>query len=154
MRVTTKGRYALRALVNLALTDQDSPVPIRQIAEEEEISPEFLEQIFFKLKKAGIIRSVRGPGGGFALNRQLQSISMKDLFLAVGEGLDLTPCDTCSKNDGGECPRKEDCIVFDIWEDATHHISNYFESMNLKQIVTDRQKKSAGSLSSGQDFSI
>ncbi len=136
MRVTTKGRYALRALTNLALAASDKPVPIKQIASEEEISPEFLEQIFFKLKKSGIISSVRGPGGGFTLEKDPADVSAKDIFEAVGEGLALTPC-----TGEEDCDRKEICIVHDVWQEASAHIVGYFEKLTLNKIMAMNQDK-------------
>ncbi len=85
MRITTKGRYGLRAVINLARSNHSRPVSIGSIASEENVSSEFLEQIFFKLKKAGLIRSIRGPGGGFVLNRMPGEISVQDILAAVGE---------------------------------------------------------------------
>lgn len=137
MRVTTKGRYALRAITNLALTNSDKPVPIKKIAAEEDISPEFLEQIFFRLKKKGIISSVRGPGGGFMLNMAPADISVKDIFEAVGEGLEITPC--TSEED---CERAEICSMRDFWQDAADVIVTYFSDLTLQSIM-DRNTKVA-----------
>jgi Rrf2 family iron-sulfur cluster assembly transcriptional regulator len=144
MRVTTKGRYALRAITNLALAGSDRPVPIKQIAGEEEISPEFLEQIFFKLKKAGIISSVRGPGGGFILEKDPAEVSVKDIFEAVGEGLEITPC-----TGEDDCDRKDVCIVHDVWKDASVHIVGYFENLTLRMIMDMNQDKVLGSVVNG-----
>jgi len=130
MRVTTKGRYALRAITNLALTGSDKPVPIKQIAADEEISPEFLEQIFFRLKKTGIITSVRGPGGGFMLNRDPEQISVKDIFEAVGEGLEITPC-----TGEDDCDRAPICSVHDVWQEASDVIVSYFADLTLRRIM-------------------
>ncbi|MFW5786046.1 MAG: RrF2 family transcriptional regulator [bacterium] len=137
MRVTTKGRYALRALTKLALHEGDRPVPIKRIAEEEDLSPEFLEQIFFRLKKADIIRSVRGPGGGFMLNQIPSDITAKDIFEAVGEGIELTPCTA----DDEDCDRREDCVVTDVWQDASEYIVSYFAGLTLQHILDRHQKK-------------
>ena len=120
MRITTKGRYALRAVLYLAKSNQDKPISIKQIAQEEQISPEFLEQIFFKLKKTDLIRSVRGPGGGFILNRPIDQITVKALFDAVGEGLDLTPCTAC---DSDPCVRAEECVAHDVWQEVSQKIN-------------------------------
>jgi Rrf2 family iron-sulfur cluster assembly transcriptional regulator len=147
MRVTTKGRYALRAITNLALTGSSKPVPIRQIAAEEAMSPEFLEQIFFRLKKTGIIRSVRGPGGGFMLDREPDKISVRDIFDAVGEGLQITPC-----TEGGECERSEICSVHDVWQDASDVIVSYFEQLTLQKVM-DRNNGSNGSNGNGSGSS-
>ena len=130
MRITTKGRYALRAITNLALARSERPVPIKQIASDEEISPEFLEQIFFKLKKFGIISSVRGPGGGFILERDPADVSVKEIFDAVGEGLEITPCTS-----DDDCDRREDCIVRTVWEEASQHIVSYFRDLTLQRVM-------------------
>lgn len=138
MRVTTKGRYALRALANLAATQSEKPVSIKQIAEEEDISPEFLEQIFFRLKKAGLIRSVRGPGGGFMLAKSPEEITLQDLFLAVGEGVKLTPCSNCSKTATFEkngCPRIETCTIHPIWEEVSKNVSEILTSYTLDKVL-------------------
>ena len=136
MRVTTKGRYALRAMTNLAMADTDRPVPIKRIASEEEISPEFLEQIFFKLKKSGIISSVRGPGGGFTLEKDPADVSAKDIFEAVGEGLEITPC-----TGEDDCDRKDVCLVHDVWQEASAHIVSYFEKLTLNKIMAMNKDK-------------
>ncbi len=147
MRVTTKGRYALRAITNLALSGSDRPVPIKQIAAEEEISPEFLEQIFFKLKKSGIISSVRGPGGGFTLEKDPSEVSVKDIFDAVGEGLEITPC-----TGEDDCDRQEICLVHDVWKEASVHIVGYFENLTLKRVMEIHQDKSLDEVMSGKEL--
>lgn len=149
MRVTTKGRYALRAISKLAMADTDRPIPIKRLASEEEISPEFLEQIFFRLKQAGIISSVRGPGGGFKLNFPPREISAKAVFEAVGEGLKLTPCATCDDAvdnkhpDEQPCPRQDYCHMYAVWQDAAHYFNDYFTKLTLQDIL-DTPKKTRG----------
>jgi Rrf2 family transcriptional regulator, iron-sulfur cluster assembly transcription factor len=135
MRVTTKGRYALRAITKLAMHADSRPIPIKRLAEEEEISPEFLEQIFFRLKRSGIIGSVRGPGGGFVMKRTPQEISVKEIFDAVGEGIDLTPCTTYSDNGDGHCVREGYCVVHDVWQEASQHINEYFGTLTLDKVI-------------------
>jgi Rrf2 family transcriptional regulator, iron-sulfur cluster assembly transcription factor len=147
MRVTTKGRYALRAITNLALTNSDKPVPIKQIAGDEEISPEFLEQIFFRLKKTGIISSVRGPGGGFMLERAPEDISVKDIFDAVGEGLEITPC-----TGEGECDRSDVCPVHDVWQEASDLIVGYFDSLTLRRVMDMNKSPVFDKIMSGKEF--
>ena len=94
------------------MTNHSRPISIGSIASEEKVSSEFLEQIFFKLKKAGLIRSVRGPGGGFVLNRKPAEISVQDILEAVGETHGLTPCTLRRKT---LCDRPEPCPAHDIW---------------------------------------
>jgi Rrf2 family transcriptional regulator, iron-sulfur cluster assembly transcription factor len=159
MRVTTKGRYAIRAMTNLAKTGSDQPVPIKKIAGEEQISPEFLEQIFFKLKKSGIINSVRGPGGGFTLNMPADQISARQIFEAVGEGLDITPCSNCAENiqdrkkKGTQtdfiCSRIEICPVHRIWQEAAEHILSYFENLTLQTIIDNENTPYVPRVSAG-----
>jgi Rrf2 family iron-sulfur cluster assembly transcriptional regulator len=140
MRITTKGRYALRALVNLALSGQERPIPIKIIAEEEGISPEFLEQIFFKLKKAGIINSVRGPGGGFILKQNPDEITAKAIFEAVGEGLQITPC-ADNGTHSGDCARADECLVHEVWQEASDYINGYFDDLTLRKIMNRTQEE-------------
>ncbi|TVQ41010.1 MAG: Rrf2 family transcriptional regulator [Spirochaetaceae bacterium] len=141
MRVTTKGRYALRAITKLAMSNSPKPVPIKRIAAEEEISPEFLEQIFFRLKKSGIINSVRGPGGGFIMNRDPAEVTVKEIFDAVGEGIDLTPCTSYTDDGAGHCVREDYCVVHDVWQEASRHIIDYFGSLTLGQVVERGQDR-------------
>jgi len=153
MRITTKGRYALRAMANLAASYQGKPRPIKKIAAEEGISPEFLEQIFFKLKKADIIGSVRGPGGGFMLDRDPATITVKDIFVAVDEGIDLTPCTACTESNGEDpCERMDRCLVYSVWQEASEHIINYFDSITLQSIL-DKNRDKIEMLLAGQEVS-
>ena len=146
MRVTTKGRYAVRAISNLALAGTGVQKSIRALSDEEGISPEFLEQIFYKLKKAGIINSQRGPSGGFSLAKAADQISLKDIFLAVDEGLDLTPCTAC--DDAAEfehCGKTGTCMVHEVWREASDAIVNYFTTYNLQRIIDQNAGRSSRS---------
>jgi len=139
MRITTKGRYALKAMLYLAVNGQGSPISIKEISADQKISPEFLEQLFFKLKKSGIISSVRGPGGGFSLNRSLEEITVKDVFDAVGEGLDLTPCTSCN-DETPVCTEHDECLSYDVWKAAADQIQGYFRTLTLRMIVDGKAK--------------
>lgn len=134
MRVTTKGRYALRAMINLALAPKNKPKPIKIIAAEEHMSPEFLEQIFFKLKKAGVIDSIRGPGGGFVLHQNPDEISIRSVFAAVDEGLELAPCVSDAEEDEA-CSQAENCLMYGVWQEASEQINAYFDSVTLQKII-------------------
>jgi Rrf2 family iron-sulfur cluster assembly transcriptional regulator len=151
MRITTKGRYGLRAVINLAMARHNRPVSIGFIAKEENVSSEFLEQIFFKLKKAGLIRSIRGPGGGFVLNRKPSEISVQDILDAVGEINGLTPCTLRRKI---PCDRLEGCPAHEIWNGLQKAMEDYLSNVTLKDIVEKNGKQMVTSLESGQDFSI
>ncbi len=133
MRMTTKGRYALRAALALAKRSEgNKPVSIKTISGTEEISPEFLEQIFFKLRKAGLISSVRGPGGGFFFSRPLSEISLKDLVDASGEGVEISPC-ACGLPSA--CEHVKECTAGAIWRELASHIDVFLTSMSLEEIV-------------------
>jgi Rrf2 family iron-sulfur cluster assembly transcriptional regulator len=151
MRITTKGRYGLRAVINLAMARHNRPVSIGLIASEEEVSSEFLEQIFFKLKKAGLIRSIRGPGGGFVLNRKPAEISVANILEAVGETHGLTPCTLRRKT---LCDRSDPCPAHDIWLGLQKTMEDYLNSVTLKDILEKNGEKYYAKLGSGQDFSI
>jgi Rrf2 family iron-sulfur cluster assembly transcriptional regulator len=132
MRITTKGRYALRAVITLAKTNGEKPVSIRELAEIESISPEFLEQIFFKLKKTGMISSTRGPGGGFTLQKKPDEISLNEILEAAGEGTRFTPC---TANNGEICDRMDDCLAHTVWKSVHDSIKGYLNSINLQHII-------------------
>lgn len=151
MRITTKGRYGLRAVINLARSNHHRPVSIGSIAAEENVSSEFLEQIFFKLKKAGLIRSIRGPGGGFVLNRGPGEISVHDILQAVGETRGLTPCTLRRKT---LCDRPEPCSAHDIWTGLQKTMEDYLTKVTLKDILAKSGDKMFATLQAGQDFSI
>jgi Rrf2 family iron-sulfur cluster assembly transcriptional regulator len=132
MRITTRGRYALRASLALAKTAKDGvPVSINNLSEQENISSVFLEQIFFKLKKAGIVSSVRGPGGGFCFAQPLNQLTIKKILDAAGEELNLTTCD----KEVEDCPRLGSCLTHSVWADVTELINNFFSSITLASIL-------------------
>jgi Rrf2 family iron-sulfur cluster assembly transcriptional regulator len=132
MRITTRGRYALRASLALARLGKDgNPVSISVLSEQENISSVFLEQIFFKLRKSGIVTSVRGPGGGFCFARSPDKVTVKEILDAAGEDLNLTLCD--KKKD--ECDRFGYCLSHSVWNDVTELVNNYFKSITLASIL-------------------
>ncbi len=139
MRITTKGRYAVRAMVQLAMQGNEKPVSIRTISEIENISAEFLEQIFFKLRKGDVITSVRGPGGGFKLKKEADKISIAKIFDAVGEGLLLSPC---VEDSPYSCERYSECVVNQLWNNSYLHFRGYFEKTTLKDVVSGNFRKS------------
>lgn len=133
MRITTKGRYALRAVIALAqLSQEDKPVSIKTLSEKEGISAEFLEQIFFKLRRQGLIRSVRGPGGGFFLAKPAAVITLKDIIDSSGEGLGIAPC-ICGKQEA--CEREDGCLASPVWNDLNKHIDDYMKGVTLASML-------------------
>ena len=132
MRITTRGRYALRASLALAKLGKDGqPVSINQLSEQEDISPVFLEQIFFKLRKAGLVNSIRGPGGGFNFKRPLDKLTVKEILDASGEDINVIPCEKQSES----CNRVGYCLSHHIWLELTEMIHNYFTKMTLASIM-------------------
>jgi Rrf2 family transcriptional regulator, iron-sulfur cluster assembly transcription factor len=133
MRITTKGRYGLRAVLALASVSTDNtPVSIKTISGMEGISAEFLEQIFFRLRKAGLIASVRGPSGGFFFAKPLQEITLKDVIDASGEGVSIAPC-VCGKD--SYCTKKANCMAGEIWDEMSTHINDYLTSKTLADLI-------------------
>ena len=122
----------MRAVVNLAAKEQTRPIPISLIANEEELSPEFIEQIFFKLKKVGLIRSIRGPKGGFVLNENPSEITIKTILDAVGEPLYPAPC---TNPHATPCPRKADCPLNPVWQNFYEIIEKHLSNISLRDII-------------------
>ena len=132
MRITTRGRYALRASLALAMLEKNGgPVSISTLSEKENISSVFLEQIFFKLRKAGIVSSTRGPGGGFCFAQHLDKLTVKQLLDAAGENLELTFCDKRLE----ECEKIGECMSHHVWLDVTNMVGKYFEDITLASIL-------------------
>jgi Rrf2 family iron-sulfur cluster assembly transcriptional regulator len=108
-----------------------APVSINQLSEEEHISAVFLEQIFFKLRKAGLVSSVRGPGGGFCFAKSLDTLTIKEILDAAGEELDLIACHRRSK----DCDRVNTCLSHPIWVGVTNMVNEYFKNITLASIL-------------------
>ena len=137
MRITTRGRYALRASLALAeMGAKDEPVSISCLSEREDISSVFLEQIFFRLRKAGIVSSIRGPGGGFCFAQPLESLTVKQILDAAGEDLDITFCD---KNNG-ECEKVGECLSHFVWLEANELMKEYFSGITIASILEKHEK--------------
>jgi Rrf2 family iron-sulfur cluster assembly transcriptional regulator len=137
MRITTRGRYALRASLALArLGGEDEPVSINVLSDRENISPVFLEQIFFKLRRAGIVNSVRGPGGGFYFARPLGSITIKEVLDVAGEELDFSFCD----KHVDQCDRIGACPSHQVWAVVTELVNDYFRSVTLASILNQYEE--------------
>jgi Rrf2 family iron-sulfur cluster assembly transcriptional regulator len=131
MRITTRGRYALRATLALSILGKEGvPVSISSLSEQEDISPVFLEQIFFKLRKAGIVGSVRGPGGGFYFAQSPETVTVREILLAAGEELHEAPCDKHAKS----CERLGFCPSHKVWVDLNNLMNDYLESLTLASV--------------------
>ncbi len=136
MKLGTKGRYAVMAMVDLAMYDNDQPVTLSEIAERQEISLSYLEQLFAKLRRAGLVKSIRGPGGGYRLAFGPDSIRVSDVIRAVDEPIRTTRCQP-----GGpvSCVSKSSrCLTHDLWEELGHQIHLYLNSVTLADVCEGR----------------
>ncbi|MCF7953652.1 MAG: Rrf2 family transcriptional regulator [Spirochaetales bacterium] len=143
MRITTKGRYALRALIRLINDTDNSPISIRQLSEIACLSPEFLEQIFFRLRKADIIKSTRGPGGGFSFVKEPSEVSVDDIFIAIDEGYHIAPCS--DEDEAVVCEHAEDCYLCGFWQHTHMLIRKYFAEISLQDLVDGKYPKALAS---------
>ncbi len=131
MKLTTRGRYAVTAMLDLALHQRTGPVSLAEIADRQGISLSYLEQIFSRLRRRDLVCSTRGPGGGYRLARGAREISVADVIGAVDEVVDATRC-------GGmqNCQREERCLTHDLWQDLSHQIHDFLTGIDLEQLVT------------------
>ncbi len=136
MRLSTKGRYAVMAMVDLASRSLGRPVALADIAQRQEISLSYLEQLFAKLRKGGLVRSVRGPGGGYLLSHPAEATRVSDLILAVDEPIRATRCMPGSPmgctGDNGRC------MTHDLWEELGNHIHLFLSSVSLADVCEMR----------------
>lgn len=139
MRLTTKGRFAVTAMVDLALHDGSGPVTLAEISSRQKISLSYLEQLFGKLRRHQLVESVRGPGGGYCLAKDMAQISVAEMILAVDEPIDATQC--AGKEN---CRDEEKCLTHDLWATLTTRIYDYLESVSLRQLVDNQKAKESG----------
>ena len=147
MKLSTKGRYAVMAMVDLASHSQGSPVALADIAERQEISLSYLEQLFGKLRKGGLVKSVRGPGGGYLLSRSSQQTRISDIILAVDEPIQTTRCTPGSP--AGCHNNKGRCLTHDLWEELGNQIYLYLSSVSLADVCERRILGSSGMVLAG-----
>ena len=133
MKLTTKGRYAVMAMTDLARHSDGSPLTLAEIAARQDISLSYLEQLFAKLRRGGLVRSVRGPGGGYLLARSAEAIRISDIVLAVDEPIRATRCQPGSPV---SCQGvKGRCMTHDLWEELSNHIVLFLSSVSLADVV-------------------
>jgi Rrf2 family iron-sulfur cluster assembly transcriptional regulator len=135
MKLTTKGRFAVTAMIDLALRQNDGPVTLAGISERQKISLSYLEQLFGKLRRHELVASVRGPGGGYRLARPLADVSVADIIRAVDEPVDATLC-----GGKGNCQDDQPCMTHNLWTTLTVRMLEYLSSVTLAELV-DQQKK-------------
>ena len=132
MQLTTKGRYAVTAMLDLASNDSTRPVTLDMISQRQNISLSYLEQLFAKLRKASLVKSIRGPGGGYLLNVDPLDVTLTEIIEAVDENIDLRRCHG-SKN----CLRGKQCLSHHLWCEVSDQIRGFLSSKNLQQVMDD-----------------
>ena len=140
MRLTTKGRFAVTAMIDLALRQGRGPVTLSAISERQEISLSYLEQLFGKLRRHQIVESVRGPGGGYNLARRAEDVTVADIIIAVDEPLDATQCggkENCHSPDQEGSGR---CMTHDLWSTLNAKMVEYLDSVSLKDLVDQQHE--------------
>ena len=135
MKLTSKGRYAVMALADLAKFNSVNPVSLRDISLRQGISLHFLEQIFSKLKKHDIVKSIRGTNGGYILNKQPCEIKIANILNAVDEEVKTVQCKKDSKK--GCNSKTSKCITHNLWDELEIHINHFFEQKNLKDLINN-----------------
>jgi Rrf2 family iron-sulfur cluster assembly transcriptional regulator len=138
MRLTTKGRFAVTAMMDLALQHGSGPVTLAEISGRQKISLSYLEQLFGKLRRHQLVESVRGPGGGYVLAKDMAEVTVTDIILAVDEPIDATQC-------GGKenCHDDRKCLTHDLWASLNTRIFDYLGGVNLRQLVESEKAKEA-----------
>ena len=146
MRLTTKGRFAVTAMIDVAMRSGDAPVTLAGISERQRISLSYLEQLFGKLRRSGLVDSVRGPGGGYQLARPTQEVSVADIIRAVDEPIDATQC-------GGRenCHDDRRCMTHELWAGLNAHIFGFLNGVTLAELVRQQQPKTASDVVVMQD---
>lgn len=134
MKLTTKGRYAVTAMLDLAIEHGHGPINLAEISDRQGISLSYLEQLFSKLRKKGLVSSARGPGGGYFLSHDTADISIADVIRAVDETVDATRCGG-SKN----CQGEERCLTHDLWEQLSIQIEEFLAGISLADLVSQRE---------------
>ena len=139
MKLTSKGRYAVMALADLAKFNSVNPVSLRDISLRQGISLDFLEQIFSKLKKYNIVKSVRGTNGGYILNKKPEEIKLANILSAVDEEVKTVQCKKESKK--GCNSKTTKCITHNLWDELEIHINHFFEQKNLKDLINNSSER-------------
>ena len=137
MKLTTKGRYAIIAMVDLAINGISEPAPLKEISIRQKISLSYLEQLFSKLRICGLVKSIRGPGGGYMLNKNPSNLNLLDIITAVDEKIDQTQC-------GGamNCINDKPCLTHFIWTDLNNKINDYMREITLSDITLRKDVQS------------
>jgi Rrf2 family iron-sulfur cluster assembly transcriptional regulator len=148
MKMSTKGRYAVMAMIDIAVHSGGEPISLAEIAERQDISQEYLEQLFGKLRKQKLVESARGPGGGYRLARDMRLIPVAEIIAAVDEELHFTRCN----GDAVEgCVRGERCNAHDLWSSLGRQMMNFLASISLEDVVEKRNLALAATIKQAKD---
>lgn len=139
MKLSTKGRYGLRALIDLAQYSENGPVSITNISSRQDISERYLEQLMAKLKKAGLVESIRGAAGGYILAKPMEAISVGDILRALEGSLEPVECAGLESEDG--CSASDICVTKYVWKRINESINQAVDEMKLEQLVEESKKK-------------
>jgi Rrf2 family iron-sulfur cluster assembly transcriptional regulator len=131
MRLTTKGRYAVTAVLDLALHQEMGPVSLAAISQRQKISLSYLEQLFAKLRRNNIVSSTRGPGGGYTLKNNVDDVSISDIILAVDESCKVVDC-----GEGDGCHGGYQCLTHDLWQELSNEIRTFLDGITLSEIMS------------------
>ena len=134
MRLTTKGRFAVTAMLDLAMNADKGAVKLNAISERQNISLSYLEQLFSKLRRAGLVESIRGPGGGYILGSPCGNINIAQIIAAAEDSLDATQCSSKAN-----CHNGTPCLTHQLWEDLNHTINNYLSGITLQSVLSQRE---------------
>ena len=143
MKLSTKGRYAVMAMVDIGVNGEGRSVSLAEISERQDISQEYLEQLFVKLRKAGLVQSARGPGGGYRLARGADDIVIYDVIASVDEPMKMTRCDGDAV-DG--CVKGERCCTHDLWSSIGRQVNTFLANVTLDDVVNRRNLALAASI--------
>ncbi|MES2104383.1 MAG: Fe-S cluster assembly transcriptional regulator IscR [Pseudomonadota bacterium] len=143
MRLTTKGRFAVTAMIDLALRQDKGPVTLAGISQRQDISLSYLEQLFGKLRRHEIVESVRGPGGGYSLARKAQQVTVADIIIAVDEPLDATQCGSKESCHGADQATGARCMTHELWATLNAKMVDYLDSVSLQDLVNQQRQKNA-----------
>tara|TARA_Y100001936_G_C16080383_1_gene677309 strand:- start:1585 stop:2022 length:438 start_codon:yes stop_codon:yes gene_type:complete len=131
MKLTTKSRYAVTAMLDIAYHNKGNPISLPEIADRQNISLSYLEQLFSRLKKSGLVESIKGPGGGYMLSKGADDIVISEVIQAVDEDLETTAC-----NGKSNCHNNHQCISHNLWQDLGTEIKNFLSDITLQQVIS------------------
>ncbi len=143
MRLTTKGRFAVTAMIDLALRQGKGPVTLSGISQRQSISLSYLEQLFGKLRRHEIVESIRGPGGGYSLARRADKVTVADIIIAVDEPLDATQCGGKDHCHGADATTGARCMTHELWATLNEKMVDYLDSVSLQDLVDQQRQKNA-----------